>query len=249
MSGSEIFRNKQDLETVSEMKINCTQCGAEHIVIESDFFIRCPYCDARIVVDPPADTPELVMASVSEEYVRRLFPPGMVISSEKKYFPYCETDQSLTGKTLISCFSQPWQELEDYSPPAGDRRIFDESIAEPCEFIPFDRDQIDEASVRIIFHPFYIVMLKLEGYSEGVLVDAVSGQLLGESPVMDDTASKEMKLHKLFFLTLIAGLAISIPVFLLLTNIGLSWLSRTWLSAIILVVIAGTIYVNKVKKQ
>lgn len=249
MSGADIFRNKQDLETVSKMKINCTQCGAEHMVIESDFFIRCPYCDARIVVDPPADTPKLVMASVSSEYVRRLFPPGMVISLEKKYFPYYETDQSLTGKTLISCFSQPWQNLEDYSPPAGDRRVFNESIAEPCEFIPFDRDQIDEASVKIVFHPFYIVMLKLEGYSEGVLVDAVSGQLLGESPVMDNAVSKEMKLHKLFFLTLIAGLAVSIPFFLLQENLDLSWLFQTRFFVLILLVFTGAFYINKVKKK
>ena len=219
------------------------------MVIESDFFLRCPYCDARIVVDPPADTPKIVMASVTEEYVKRLFPPGMVISLEKKYFPYYEADQSLTGKTLTSCFSQPWQELENYSPPAGDRRVFDESIAEPCEFIPFDRDQIDEASVRIVFHPFYIVMLKLEGYSEGVLVDAVSGLLLGESPVMDDTVSKEMELRKLFFLTLVAGLAVSIPAFLFLRNMDISWLSRTWLSAIILVAVASAFYINKVKKK
>lgn len=249
MSGPEIFQNKTDLETVSEMKINCTQCGAEHMVIESDFFLRCPYCDARIVVDPPADTPKLVMASVSPEYVRRLFPPGMVISLEKKYFPYYEMDQSLKGKTLISCFSQPWQDLERYSPPAGDRRVFDQSIAEPCEFIPFDRDQIDEASVGIVFHPFYIVMLKLEGYSEGVLVDAVSGQLLGESPVTDDAASKEMELPKLFFLTLIAGLAVSIPFFLLQERVDMSWLFKARFFVLILVIFAVVIYVNKVKKK
>ncbi len=230
------------------MKISCTQCGAEHIVIESDFFLRCPYCDARIVVDPPADTPQIVMPSVAEEHVKRLFPPGMVISLEKKYFPYYEVDHSLTGKTLISCFSQPWQDLEDYSPPAGDRRIFEVSIAEPCEFIPFDRDLIDEESVRIVFHPFYIVMLKLEGYNEGVLVDAVSGQLLGESPVQDDSDLKEMELRKLFFLILIAGLAVSIPVFLLLKNIGISWLSQTWFSVIFLLVLVGVFYLNKVRK-
>lgn len=231
------------------MKINCTQCGAEHMVIESDFFLRCPYCDARIVVDPPADTPKIVMASVSTEYVERLFPPGMVISLDKKYFPYYEEDQSLTGKTLISCFSQPWQELEGYTPPAGDRRVFDKSIAEPCEFIPFDRGKIDEVSVRIVFHPFYIVMLKLEGFSEGVLVDAVSGQLLGESPVLYDTASKEMELQKLFFLTLVAGLAVSIPAFLLLKNMDVSWIFRTWFHVLILLVFAGVFYVNKVKSK
>ncbi len=249
MSGAEILRNRLDLEKVSEVKINCTQCGAEHIVIESDFFLRCPYCDARIVVDPPADIPKLVMASVSPEYVRRLFSPGMVVSLEKKYFPYYEMNQSLKGNTLISCFSQPFPELENYSPPAGDRRVFDESIAEPCEFIPFDRDQIDEASVGIVFHPFYIVMLKMEGYSEGVLVDAVSGQLLGESPAMDNVASKEMGLHKLFFLTLIAGLAVSIPFFLLQEKMDLSWLFQTWFLVLTLVVFAGAIYVNKVKKK
>ena len=230
------------------MKISCTQCGAEHTVIKSDSFLRCPFCDARIVVDPPVHTPEIVMHSVDEEYVKRLFPPGMVISIEMKYFPYSESDRSLTCRTIKPCFSQPWQDLEDYSPPAGDRRIFDVSAALPREFIPFDRDQIEEASAGIVFHPFYIVMLKLDGYSEGVLVDAVSGQLLGESPIKDDPEFRDMELRKLFFLVLIAGLAVSIPVFLLLRNIGISWLSRTWFSVIILLLLASVIYVNKVRK-
>jgi len=223
------------------MKINCPQCGAEQVVIESDFFLRCPYCDARIIVDPPEDTPELVSSAVTEEYVRRLFPPGMVSSVEMRYFPYLETGIS-SSSSIQPCFSQPWQELEDYLPPSGNRKVFDESLVEPDQVIPFDRDMLEENRGRVIFHPFYIVMLKLEGYGEGLLVDAVSGQIIGESPVMEDKSDSEQSLFKTFLRTLLAGLILTIPIYYLTRNLDFSWLSRIWTFAVVIPLIFGIYY-------
>ncbi|MCD4701949.1 MAG: hypothetical protein K8S24_08860 [Candidatus Aegiribacteria sp.] len=209
------------------MKINCTQCGSQQIVIESNFFLRCPYCNARIIVDPPENTPAMVEPSVSEEYVRRLFPSGMVSSMEMKFFPYLETGTS-SDRKIQHCFSQPWQDLEEYLPPSGNMKVFDESLAEPDQLIPFDRDMAEESSGRVIFHPFFIVMLNLEGYSEGLLVDAVSGRVIGEPPVTKEQADSGKKLYRTFFLTLAAGLAFTLPIYILSKSLDEVWLSRIW---------------------
>ena len=197
------------------------------MVIESNFFLRCPYCDARIIVDPPGNTPALVEPSVSEEYVRRLFPSGMVSSVEIKFFPYLETGTS-SDRKIQRCFSQPWQDLEDYLPPSGDMKVFDESLAEPDQLIPFDRDMAEESSGRVIFHPFFIVMLNLEGYSEGLLVDAVSGKVIGEPPVTEEQNDSGKNLYRTFFITLAAGLVLTIPVYFLTNDLDESWLSLIW---------------------
>ena len=223
------------------MKINCTQCGAEQVVIESNFFLRCPYCDARIIVDPPENTPALVEPSVSEEYVRRLFPSAMVSSVETKFFPYLETGIS-SDRKLLRCFNQPWQELEDYLPPSGDMKVFDESLAEPDQLIPFDRDMAEESSGRVIFHPFFVVMLNLEGYDEGLLVDAVSGMVIGEPPVTEEQKDSGQSLYRMFFLTLAAGLVLTIPIYFLTNDLDESWLSLIWTFLVIIPLALAFIY-------
>ncbi len=220
------------------MKINCTQCGAEQVVIESNFFLRCPYCDARIIVDPPENTPALVEPSVSEKYARRLFPSGMVSSVEIKFFPYLETGTS-SDRKIQHCFNQPWQDLEDYLPPSGNMKVFDESLVEPDQLIPFDRDMAEESSGRVIFHPFYVVMLNLEGYSEGLLVDAVSGKVIGEPPVTDEQADSGKDLYRTFFLTLAVGLVFTLPIYFLTKDLDESWHSMIWNVAVIILLALG----------
>jgi len=197
------------------VKVACTQCGARHAVIDSDFFLSCPFCSARMVVNPPAHAPVMVAPAVDPGEASRLFPPGVASSVALRYFPYLEEE----GLPLRPCFSQPWSELDRYVPPAGDRRMFDESSAEPGQLIPFDRERVDEGSGRIIFHPFFVVMLALDGYSEGVLVDGVSGRLLGPSPTAGSTG-RSRSLRRLFLLALAAGLAAAAPVFLLVKAVG-----------------------------
>ena len=208
------------------------------MVLESNFFLRCPYCDARIIVDPPENTPALVEPSVSEEYVRRLFPSGMVSSLEIKFFPYLETGTSSSRK-VQPCFSQPWQDLEDYLPPSGNMKIFDESLAEPDQLIPFDRDMAEESSGRVIFHPFYIIMLNMEDYSEGLLVDGVSGKVIGEPPVTAEQVDSGTKLNRMFFLTLAAGLVFTFPVYFLTKDLDESWHSMIWNVAIVILLAFG----------
>ncbi len=215
------------------MKIKCTQCGAQQLVIQSDFFLRCSYCDSRIIVDPPEDSPALVESCVSEEHVRRLFPSGMVSSVQKMYFPYLETATS-SGRETRLCFNQPWLELADYIPPSGDRKIFDEDLADPGQLIPFDRDVVEGSGGRVVFHPFYIVMLELEGYGEGLLVDAVSGKLISDPPVIADHSDSDRKLFRTFFITLAVGLLFTVPIYLLTKNMDLSWLSRVWTFIVII---------------
>ena len=228
------------------MRIQCTQCGAEHSVTERDFFLRCTYCDSTLIVNPPLNTPAMVIPAVTEEDVRRLFPPGMVESVSLKYFPYFDPEGHPADHDLTPCFNQPWQELETYSPPDGDRRIFDQDMGDPDEFIPFDRDMLDDEPGKVVFHPFYILMLRLEGYNEGLLVDAVSGHPVGDPPVSADTAEKEGELKRLFLKTLLLGLCISVPAFFIFRAIGLSWLNSAWLQIIFIgLIAAGSYYLKR----
>ncbi len=206
------------------MRIKCSQCGADLVVLESDFLLRCPYCDARILVQPPTDTTFIVSPSVNDEYVSRLFPSGMAGSVELMYFPYLET---AGDRKLIPCFNQPWHELEDYTPPDGDRKVFDEDMVDPDSTIPFDRDLTEEVEGRLVFHPFFVVMLNLEGYREGMLVDGVSGKMLGEVPESDDTTGTS-SLYVLFLRSLAGGLLVSVPIYFLSKSLDASWLSRIW---------------------
>jgi len=194
------------------LRISCSQCGAEHTVLESEFYLRCPYCDATILVNPPENTPVLVAPEVTAEEASRLFPAGTVSSVEIRYFPYLEGDEN---QGLSPCFSQPWSELDGYTPPAGDRRLFDSSLTDPELLIPFDRD-MEETGGRIVYHPFLILMLRMEGYGEGVLVDGVSGRLLGESPLAEPRQGSVMTYANLFLRVLAGAVAASIPTFLIM---------------------------------
>ena len=211
------------------------------MVLESNFFMRCPYCDARIIVDPPENTPALVEPSVSEEFVRRLFPSGMVSSVEMKFFPYLETVTSSSRK-IEPCFSQPWQDLEDYLPPSGSMKVFDESLVTPDQLIPFNRDTAEESDGKVIFHPFFIVMLNLEGYSEGLLVDAVSGKLVGESLISEEQSDSGKNLYRTFFLILASGLVFTFPVYFLSKNLDQSAISGIWTYLVIIPLIVALIY-------
>lgn len=225
------------------MKVSCSQCGAGHVVLESDFFLRCPYCDARIVVNPPANTPVLVVPSVDPEEASRLFPPDAVASMALRYFPYVEEEG---GRNLRSCFSQPWSDLEGYVPPGGDRRVFDESLIDPEQLVPFDR--ASAGSGRIVFHPFLVVMLRLEGYGEGVLVDAVSGKLLGASPLVGPGAKPERSLSALFLSVLGGGLAAATPVFLLVRSLDAGPAPAT-LAALFSAALAGRLVVGMLDRK
>lgn len=215
------------------------------MVLESNFFLRCPYCDARIIVDPPENTPALVEPSVSEEHVRRLFPSGKVSSVAIKFFPYLETGTS-SARKLQPCFSQPWQDLEDYLPPSGSMKVFDESLVTPDQLIPFNRDTAEGSSGRVIFHPLYIVMLNLEGYSEGLLVDGVSGKLIGELPILGEQSDPKKNLNRIFLLTLAAGLVLTFPIYFLTKNLDMSWLSGIW-PFIVIIPLMVVIYNFRIK--
>lgn len=228
------------------MKVSCSQCGSEQVVLESDFFLRCPYCDSRIIVNPPPTAPLMVTASVTGEDVRRLFPPEAVTGLELKYFPYLEIFES-GGRERVPCFSQPWQELEEYTPPDGDRKVFDESLAEPGQIIPFNREQAQLKESRLVFHPYFIVMLKLPGYGEGVLVDGVSGKVLGGLPAPGGEEDSSAGLERLFLKALLAGLAVSVPVYLVSRSLSLSVSSQIWIY-LVMILLAAAVYYGRFRK-
>ena len=159
------------------MRVRCTQCGAALRVLENDFYLRCPYCEACVVVRTDGGMPSVVKPVKEREQVERLFPSGAVESVQLRYFPYTGT-----GEGLVPVFNQPFDELLGYSPPSGDRTIWDEGDLPPEIMIPVDESG-SESIESIVFHPFFLVMLSGKGYSQGVLVDGVSGKLLTANPL------------------------------------------------------------------
>ncbi len=159
------------------MRVRCTQCGAALRVLENDFYLRCPYCEASVVVRTDGGMPSVVKPVKEREQVERLFPPGAVESVQLRYFPYTGT-----GDRLVPVFNQPFDELLEYIPPSGDRTIWDEGELPPEIVIPVDEVSSDSMG-SIVFHPFFLVMLSGKGYSHGVLVDGVSGKLLTANPL------------------------------------------------------------------
>ncbi len=210
------------------MKISCSQCGAELTVLETEYFLRCPYCEASITVTAAENLPFIVVPAVGEEVARRLFPTGALAELELRYFPYSDEPSGLTP-----VFSQPFPELDDYRPPAGDRKVFSDELADPAQVIPIDEDILRERSLErssTVLYPFYLAMLKLEGFSQGVLVDGVSGRIVGDNPLEGEAAPEVPS--RTFLLGLLPGVPCAALVYWLAGSAGAGGGGRTLLTLI-----------------
>ncbi|MFO7949969.1 MAG: hypothetical protein R6U36_06330 [Candidatus Fermentibacteraceae bacterium] len=216
------------------MKTSCSQCGAELTVMETEYYLRCPYCEASIMVTEVEDLPFIVVPSAGEEAVRRMFPAGAIAELELRYFPYADGPAG-----PVPVFSQPFPELEEFRPPAGDRKVFSEELAGPDQIIPMDDDILARRELSrsgTVLHPFWLVMLKLEGYSQGVLVDGVSGRIVGDNPLEGETAPEVPS--RTFLLCLLLGLPCAALVYWLLHAAGTGGSARAF--ATILAAAAGS---------
>lgn len=199
------------------MKLKCTQCGAFIAVTSPDAYVTCSYCDARAEVTGFTGQSFLHRPVLSEEDAVRLFPSGSVASASVYWFPYNPSDLSVI-------FTQPYPEMEEYTPPSADRRMWEEKSAEGS-VIPVDPDLVGEEGV--IYHPFW--MLTDSSSGQGIMVDAVSGVVIG--------ASSEAPLSSNFnpFRTAAKAFAVAvIPaliIFFLLRELSLFWASVAGMAA------------------
>lgn len=202
------------------MKINCSQCGADLPVLEKDFYLRCPYCEATIFIRLPSETISLTKVLVSRSEAMRPFSREEVSNMELLYFPYRERD----GK-MRPAFNQPVKELEIYTPPMGDKRVFSPDDVSPESLIPFERESDSESG--IVYHPFYRVSVFSDGFKKSVFIDGVSGKpLLTEKPDTDSS----ILLQSVFVSSFITGLCFSIPVYILGVIAGCGIVTRLFLA-------------------
>jgi DNA-directed RNA polymerase subunit RPC12/RpoP len=192
------------------MKVRCTQCGASLRVLDTDFYLRCPYCEANVVVRNTEKMPSVVNPVLDTDSVMRLFPSGIVESVTIRYFPYAFREGSLTP-----VFSQVFDELLTYMPPGGDRQLWDEEDLEPESVIPFSPELAGEEDT-VVYHPFYLVMQKGSGYSSGVLVDGVSGRVLG--PEAGEETGHPRRSREVALRALAVGIVPSALVFILASS-------------------------------
>lgn len=150
------------------MRASCSQCGAGLQVQRRDFYLRCPYCDARLLLDPGGRRFMISAPTVGEDSIAAAHSDMKLDSVEMVFFPYLETP----GRGLEAFFSQPVPELDGYSPPSSSMKVLSPDDASPDQLIP-PRD--GQTPGTIVFHPFFKVSVSNRGFPEVFLVDAVSG--------------------------------------------------------------------------
>ena len=208
------------------MKIACSQCGAELTVLETEYYLRCPYCEANITLTGSEELPFLVVPAVSEEHARRLFPSKAVFEIELRYFPYADGERG-----PVPVFSQPFPELDGYRPPSGDRKVFSAEMVDPDQIVPADDDALAGQSLgrgSTVLHPFYLVMLAMEGFNQGVLVDGVSGKTVGPSPLQAEYRPEVPS--RSFLLALLLGFPAAAAAYWLLGAAGAQGGARAFTS-------------------
>jgi len=193
------------------MKLECTQCGAVIAVTSPDAYVNCTYCGAKAVISGFRGQSFLHRPVLNEEDAVRLFPPGGIASISIYWFPY-------DPDSMERVFTQPYAEMVAYSPPSGDRRVWDEGEVSGT-VIPVDPDLAGDQGV--LFHPVWVAINGITG--QGTLVDAVSGRMIGESPGRDGSGSiKPVEESIKAFAT---GVVPALIIFFLLRGLSLFWAS------------------------
>lgn len=192
------------------MRTSCSQCGAGLRILKREFFLRCPYCGARMLFEIPGRTMMISSPSIGEDALSRLLPGVGIDSVDLLYFPYRE----IPGAGLEAAFSQPVPDLEGYRPPSAAMTVLSGNDASPDQLMPpagGGEDTGDRAST-IVFHPFFRVSTSDRGIAETLFVDAVSGLPVGRAlsasnPVRPPSATF---VEALVALSLLSGAAFAV---------------------------------------
>lgn len=155
------------------MKTSCSQCGAVLPVLRRDFYIRCPYCGASLMLDTGGLIMMLAAPVVTADSLPRILPLMEPGNSRLYFFPYIQKRDG----SLEPCFAQPVPQLDGYRPPSSSVSVLSSDDASPDQLMP----PAEEASGTIVFHPFFQVTTTMRGLPETVLVDAVTGLLVGSN--------------------------------------------------------------------
>lgn len=193
------------------MKLRCTQCGAYIAVTSPDAYVTCTYCGARAVVSGFTGQSFLHRKVLSREDVARLFPSGSIATASVYWFPY-------DPGTLERVFTQPYSEMEEYSPPSADRRLWNESEISDT-IIPVDPDLAGEQGV--IYHPFWVVINSSTG--QGTIVDGVSGTVVGDPAASSECSG--FNPYRESFKAFATGILPALLFFFLLKGVSIFWAS------------------------
>jgi DNA-directed RNA polymerase subunit RPC12/RpoP len=205
------------------MRVNCDQCGASLMVLERDFYVRCPYCETSMLVRTPSQTTSLIEPVITPEEASRPFSGHSVTDVTLLYFPFAE-DPGRDG-SLTPAFSQVFEEMGGYRPPAGDRKVFSPDLVSPESLIPLDEEHSADPDTVVVYHPFFSVLVDKGTFSESFLVDAVSARPLLEPDPSGSEAERPSPIG-LFSRALVNGLLVSVPGYLAAVTLGLPLFSR-----------------------
>ncbi len=155
------------------MKTSCSQCGAVLPVLRRDFYIRCPYCGASLLLDTGGLVMMIASPVISADSLPRILPLMEPGNTRLSFFPYMQKPDG----SLEPCFAQPVPQLDGYRPPSSSISVLSPEDAGPDQLMP----PAEEASGTIVFHPFFQVTSNTRGLPETILVDAITGMAVGSN--------------------------------------------------------------------
>lgn len=202
------------------MKLQCKQCGALLAVTSPDAYISCTYCGAMAVVQGFTGTSFLHRPALDEQDVLRLFNSGSIASLSLYWFPF-------TQDTLERVFTQPYAEMENYSPPSSDRRVWNESEIAGT-IVSVDPDLIRDSG--IVYHPIWVAISATT--AQGTMVDGVSGRKLGDST--GSFGKKVFDPAREALSAFLVGVVPALLIFFLLKGVSVFWASLLGMASAIL---------------
>lgn len=163
------------------MQVNCRLCGGENSVHPGQEMLFCSYCGSALAIEEDRGPERLILPHQrndrhSEEALRSFLAAKNLASPKDIKLDFAYIPYSMLEDDRGRLFGQPgrgsWPEVGPLSsPPAGEYRFFDESLAGGETVIPPDEDPETLAeAARILFLPVYRVRYRAAGKKYRALI-------------------------------------------------------------------------------
>jgi DNA-directed RNA polymerase subunit RPC12/RpoP len=203
-SSAQLAEKKSARIDLNQMKVRCTQCGAEIPIEEDAGFIQCEYCGTHLFVEVDRTVqhynfrPRMEAGSLASTIMRELSRleltlPVEITRAELVYFPFWQITTEQGRNVTIPGAITTIENLAGVTIPAGDLKFFDPENIPSGKIIPPEtlldgalaqfkglnlRDEVKESA--LIHLPVFLVSYRYQDNSYEAAVDALSGNVYAD---------------------------------------------------------------------
>lgn len=189
------------------MEIKCTQCGGDVPIEEDAGFIRCPFCETALYVETDRTVLHYYMSvqvavdDIGLTIARKLSymeikDPVAVQSSSVIYFPFWRLDTLMGGALTVPAATTPIEDLDVLKSPAGDLKLYSKKLEEDFPVVEpevllenalvegqkiIGSESAKFRSASLVHLPLHEVEYICQGREYRVFVEAISGEVFGDS--------------------------------------------------------------------